>query len=145
MILLSIELAMVCCVFVLYFASGLIFRRLRACDRHLNPSHARARQFLSLLFMLVAASLTPSLAIAAPSDACNTINSLWASGATYSNASEQYQTNLYFNAGEVIHYNVQTSGNTNDPVTAPTSGGGFAIYSDSENNFIYEEYGGLRA
>lgn len=83
---------------------------------------------------------TPSQSFAAT--ACESLNSTWGAGATYSNEDDLYLTGLNFNAGDKISYQVSTNGNTNDYTNNKFSGGGFAIYADNETTILYEEYAG---
>jgi len=95
----------------------------------------------SLFFGAALALLMPH-AYAAPSG-CDVVNSTWSSGVTYSGGTSEFLEDLPFSAGEVINYQVTTSGNTNDYLSNPNSGGGFAIYSNSAvYTIIYEEYAG---
>lgn len=95
---------------------------------------------LTFIVLVNIGVVSPSLA--APSG-CDVVNSTWSSGVTYSGGTTEFLEDLPFSAGEVINYQVTTSGNTNDYLSSPNSGGGFAIYSNSTvYTIIYEEYAG---
>ncbi|SCB46735.1 Putative Ig domain-containing protein, partial [Rhizobium miluonense] len=79
-----------------------------------------------ILFVLQIAFAPRSFA----SSGCDTINSSWSSGRTFSNGDWLFQSGLALNAGDKITYNVTTTGSTNAD-TDPSSGSGFALYTNS--------------
>jgi len=101
------------------------------------------------LARLILFCLLGILACAAPtayaSSGCNTINGLWASGATYSDQTQNYLSGLQMAAGEVINYHVTTANSGNDAVLDRYNGAGFAIYSNSDTNVLLEQYAGMGA